>query len=93
MAEREDFEYLSIPLQRSEHDRVCERALESGYSTPAEYVRALLARDALVAADESIAHRIAEGLESGPAEPFAPDFFERLRERVRAAQANASRSA
>ena len=68
MAEREDFESLSIPLQRSEHDDVHEAA-----------------------AYDDMARRIVEGIESGPAEAFAADYFERLRERVRAARRNSAR--
>ncbi|MBI5364528.1 MAG: hypothetical protein HZA53_15230 [Planctomycetes bacterium] len=86
MAERDDFEYLKTPLPRSEHHLVCERAAEGGYSMPTDYVRAVIARDALHVSDERLARSIAEGLESGPAEPFAPDFFDRMRERVRRAK-------
>ncbi|MFO1009459.1 MAG: hypothetical protein U1F29_05295 [Planctomycetota bacterium] len=69
MTKREDFESLSIPLQRSEH---------AGLREAAAY--------------DDMARRIVEGIESGPAESFAPDFFERLRERVRAAQRNSARA-
>ncbi len=91
MAERDEFEFLEIPLPRSEHDFVRERATQGGYTTPTDYVRALIARDALHLSDERLARDIAEGLESGPAEPFAPDYFDRLRERVRRAQQDRSR--
>jgi antitoxin ParD1/3/4 len=58
-----------------------------GYSSSSEYVRELLRRERDI---EQLRGLLIEGLESGPAQPLEPDYFDELRARARARGRQAS---
>jgi antitoxin ParD1/3/4 len=57
-----------------------DRVKARGFSSASEYIRHLVRVDREL---DRLRGLIEEGLESGPAEPFAPDTFDLLRRRAR----------
>lgn len=71
---------LPDPLKQFVDDEV----REGGYASTSDYMRDLIRQRQRAKAEELLRRLIAEGMASGPAEPLAPDFFDRLRARARA---------
>lgn len=74
---------ISLPAELKEFAR--QRAAEKAYSTPSDYVRALIREDQARSADERLEALLLEGIDSGTAEAldFA-DLRRQLRERLAA---------
>jgi antitoxin ParD1/3/4 len=70
---------LNISLPQSLKDYVEDQVKESGYSTPSEYVRALLREDQQRRAKERLEALLLEGLNSGDPIQITPEYWENKR--------------
>jgi antitoxin ParD1/3/4 len=59
---------------------VDEQVGSRGYTSSSEYVRELIRRERDI---EHLRGLLVEGLESGPAQPLEPDYFDKMRARIR----------
>lgn len=73
---------LNISLPRSLKDYVEGRVKEGSFSTPSEYMRALLREDLKRNAREKLEAALLEGLGSGEAIEATPDYWERKRRQL-----------
>ena len=75
---------MNISLPASLKGFVDREVSARGYTSASEYVRELI-RNAKESAtsEEQLVGLLQEGLESGEAAPFEPEFFDRLRDRIR----------
>jgi antitoxin ParD1/3/4 len=72
---------LNISLPTLLREYVEAQVKEGGYSTPSEYVRALLREDQRRKVEERLEGLLLNGLQSGPPTEVAPEFWERKRRR------------
>lgn len=72
---------MNISLPEELKDFVDAQVAECGYGSTSEYLRDLIRKQRDV---ERLRTALVEGLESGPAQPVTPDYFDRLRTRARA---------
>jgi antitoxin ParD1/3/4 len=70
---------LNISLPRSLTDYVEDRVREGRFSTPSEYLRALVREDLKRCAQERLEAALLEGLSSGQAIEATPEFWKQLR--------------
>lgn len=73
---------MNISLPESLKNFVKERAANTDYSNPSDYIRALIRADKQKAAEEKLEQTLLEGLNSGPSEPIDNAFWERLKHRA-----------
>jgi len=73
---------LNISLPQSMKDFVEIQVQESGYSTPSEYIRALVREDQKRRIEEKLELMFLEGIESGDPIPVTPEFWEQRRKRI-----------
>ena len=73
---------LNISLPQSMKDFVEIQVQESGYSTPSEYIRALVREDQKRRIEEKLELMLVEGIESGDPIPVTPEFWEQRRKRI-----------
>ncbi len=71
---------LTDPLKQF----VDEEVREGGFSSTSDYVRDLIRQRQRRKAEETLRALLLEGLNSGPATPMEPDFFDKMRERAHA---------
>lgn len=74
---------MNISLPDELKQFVDEQVVEGGYSSSSEFLRELIRQSKRKKAEAFLRQLIAEGMASGPAEPIAPDYFDKLRERAR----------
>jgi antitoxin ParD1/3/4 len=72
---------MNISLSDALKAFVDEQVAERGFGTSSEYVRDLLRRERDRA---QLRDRLLQAAASGPSEPLPADYFDRLREQVRA---------
>lgn len=78
---------MNVSLPRSLRSFVDARVSDSCYTSASEYIRELIRKDRdQRSAQDRLESLVAEGIASGPAEPFEDDFFDKLKARVRAAK-------
>lgn len=70
---------LNISLPQSLKDFVEDQVLSHGFSTPSEYVRALIRDEQKRRAAQRLETLLLEGLESGEPIEISPEFWERKR--------------
>lgn len=70
---------LNISLPQSLKDFVEDQVLSHGFSTPSEYVRALIRDEQKRRAAQRLETLLLEGLESGEPIEITPEFWERKR--------------
>lgn len=70
---------LNISLPQSLKDFVEQQVQGGGYSTPSEFVRALLRDDQKRRAEEKLEALLLEGLHSGEPSKITPEYLERKR--------------
>lgn len=70
---------LNISLPQSMKDFVEIQVQESGYSTPSEYIRALVREDRRRREEEKLEALFLEGLNSGEAFEPTPEYWEQKR--------------
>lgn len=73
---------LNISLPQTMKDFVENQVEASGFSTPSEYVRALIRDDQKRRAEERLEALLLEGLHSGAPLDITPEFWERKRKRL-----------
>ncbi len=73
---------LNISLPQPLKDFVEEQVRQGGFSTPSEYIRALLRDDQKRRAEEKLEALVLEGLNSGDPVEVTPDFWKELREEL-----------
>ncbi len=83
MREESDLTSLNVSLPKTQRQFVESEAARSGCTTTSEYIRRLIHDAQRRTAQEELERKLIEGLESGPAVPFHPEFFDRMRERLR----------
>jgi antitoxin ParD1/3/4 len=71
---------MNISLPEELKAFVDQQVAARAYGSASEYVRELLRRERDI---EHLRGLLLEGLESGPAQPLEPDYFEKLRARAR----------
>lgn len=71
---------MNVALPRSLKEFVQDEVQRSGYSSASEYVRALIRAARRRIAEEELEALIREGIESGPAVPITPEFWEERRQ-------------
>lgn len=74
---------LNISMPDDMRQFVDERTKTKAYSTPTEYVRALIREDQKRAADERLESLLLEGLDSGPATEMTQEDWVRIRQAAR----------
>jgi antitoxin ParD1/3/4 len=75
---------MNISLTDPLKEFVDEEVREGGYSSTSDYVRDLIRQRQRRKAEETLRALLLEGLNSGPATPMEPDFFDKMRERAHA---------
>jgi antitoxin ParD1/3/4 len=75
---------MNISLTDPLKEFVDEEVREGGYSSTSDYVRDLIRQRQRRKAEETLRALLLEGLNSGPATPLEPDFFDKMRQRARA---------
>jgi antitoxin ParD1/3/4 len=75
---------MNISLTDPLKEFVDEEVREGGYSSTSDYVRDLIRQRQRRKAEEALRALLLEGLNSGPATPMEPDFFDKMRERAHA---------
>lgn len=75
---------MNISLTDPLKEFVDEEVREGGYSSTSDYVRDLIRQRQRQKAEETLRALLLEGLNSGPATPMEPDFFDKMRARARA---------
>jgi antitoxin ParD1/3/4 len=73
---------LNISLPKVMKDYVESRVQEGGFSTPSEYMRALVREDQKRKAEEKLEALLLEGIQSGPATPMTPQDWKEIRAEV-----------
>ncbi|MFN7918855.1 MAG: type II toxin-antitoxin system ParD family antitoxin [Bryobacteraceae bacterium] len=73
---------LNISLPQNMKDYVEHQVETSGFSTPSEYIRALIREDQKRQAEEQLEAMLLEGLNSGEAIEITPEYWERKRQRL-----------
>jgi antitoxin ParD1/3/4 len=73
---------LHISLPKVMKDYVESRVQEGGFSTPSEYMRALVREDQKRKAEEKLEGLLLEGIQSGSAPPIAPQDWKEIRAEV-----------
>ena len=73
---------LNISLPQTMKDFVEHQVEASGFSTPSEYVRALIRDDQKRRAEEKLEALLLEGLNSGEPIEITPEYWERKRTRL-----------
>lgn len=73
---------LNISLPQSMKDFVETQVEVSGFSTPSEYVRALIRDDQRRRAEEKLEALLLEGLHSGDPIEITPEYWERKRKQL-----------
>ena len=76
---------MNISLPEELKAFVDQQVAARAYGSASEYVRELLRRERDI---EHLRGLLLEGLESGPAKPLEPDYFDKLRARARGRQAS-----
>jgi antitoxin ParD1/3/4 len=79
-----DMTSLNISLPKAMKEYVEARVEEGGFSTPSEYMRALVREDQKRYAQEKLEALLVEGLESGPPVEVTPEWWAALRQRLKA---------
>ena len=74
-----DITSLNVSLPKSLKQHVERQVREGGYSTPSEYVRALLREDRRLKAEQKFEALLLEGLNSGEAIPADPAYWKKKR--------------
>jgi len=72
---------MNISLPDELKQFIDDQVSQHGYGSTSEYLRELIRKQRDV---EKLRGMLLEGLNSGPATPQEPDFFDRMRERARA---------
>lgn len=87
MADKSDLTSFTVSLPRTLKTYLQAQAVESGCSTPSEYIRRLLHADRIARAREDLEQKLLEGLRS-PSREMTPQAWADLKKRVlkRAAQ-------
>ncbi len=75
---------MNISLTDPLKEFVDEEVREGGYSSTSDYVRDLIRQRQRRKAEDTLRALLLEGLNSGPATPMEPDFFDKMRERAQA---------
>ena len=75
---------LNVSLPKSLKEHVERQVNEGGYSTPSEYVRALLREDRRQKAEQKLEALLLEGLQSGEQIPADSAYWEKKRRRLAA---------
>jgi antitoxin ParD1/3/4 len=70
---------LNVSLPKLMKEYLEARVKEGGYSTPSEYVRALVREDQQRKAEEKLEALLLEGLSSGAPIEITPEYWERKR--------------
>lgn len=70
---------LNISLPRTMKDFIEGQVKSAGFSTPSEYVRALIRDDQKRLAEEKLEALLLEGLNSGEPIKISPEYWERKR--------------
>lgn len=91
VARDQDLTSMNVSLPRAQRAFVERRIAAGGYGSISEYVRELIRRDEKEHALEELDRKLLEGLDSGRAAPFAKDYFEDLRKRIRKSRAKRGR--
>lgn len=73
---------LNISLPQSLKDYVEEQAKGGGYSTPSEYVRALVREDQRRHNQQKLEALLLEGLNSGGSIAITPEYLEKKRQQL-----------
>lgn len=73
---------LNISLPQTMKDFVEGQVEASGFSTPSEYIRALIRDDQKRRAEEKLEALLLEGLNSGEPIEITPEYWERKRTRL-----------
>lgn len=73
---------LNISLPQSMKDFVEDQVRENGFSTPSEYIRALVREDQKRQAQEKLEALLLEGLHSGEPLPVTPEYWDRKRSQL-----------
>jgi len=73
---------LNVSLPKSLKDYLGVRVRTGGYSTPSEYVRALIREDQKRTAEERLEALLLEGLNSGEPVEATPQFWEQKRRQL-----------
>ena len=82
MSGSHDLTSMTVSLPARQKAYVKARAVDSGCSTPSEYIRRLIHADQRAHEQEELERRILEGLES-PAREMSPDDWKELRTTLR----------
>lgn len=72
---------LNVLLPRSTQDFIEREIAEGGYSTPSDYIRALVEEAHSRKAEERLEKLLLEGLDSGPATPMTRADWEEIKRR------------
>jgi antitoxin ParD1/3/4 len=75
---------MNVSLTDPLKEFVDEEVREGGFSSTSDYVRDLIRQRQRRKAEDALRALLLEGLNSGPATPMEPDFFDRMRERAHA---------
>ena len=73
---------LNVSLPKSLKVHVERQVQEGGYSTPSEYVRALLREDRKRKMEQKLEALLLEGLNSGEAIPTGPAYWKKKRRKL-----------
>ena len=73
---------LNVSLPKSLKDHVERQVQDGGYSTPSEYVRALLREDQKRKAEQKLEALLLEGLNSGEAMGTSPAYWKKKRQKL-----------
>lgn len=73
---------MNISLPDAMKAFVDERVQSGGFGTVSEYVRDLVRRDQKERSQDRLEALLLAGLESGPGEPVAPEFWDNLRREI-----------
>jgi antitoxin ParD1/3/4 len=74
--------HLNIALPESMREFIEEQVADGGYSTPSEYVQALIRNEQKRKAQERLEALLLEGLASGPATPMTDEDWADIRRQV-----------
>ena len=77
-----DITSLNVSLPKSLKQHVERQVREGGYSTPSEYVRALLREDRKRKAEQDLEALLLEGLDSGEAIPVQPAYWKKKQRKL-----------
>jgi len=84
---------LNISLPKTVRDFVEEQVRQGGYSTPSEYVHALVRAEQKPRAEEELESLLLEGVKSGKPVKAGPEYWIQKRRKLTAAQRGARRPA